>query len=349
MGKPRIILADQDENYIIPLEMKFLEELNDEADLEVITDPEYFSALFSKPQEADILAVSADFYNPSLSRHNIKNLFLLAELPEDEQSRRLDIPYIYKYSSLKEIYGKIMAVSNESLNVKLGRKGGCQVVMFYSAVGGVGKTLLSLGICTCLAQNFRRVLYVNADHMNTFQFYLPKIRAFPSSAIMGITEHSSNLFSDLSPYILHEKFDLLPPFGAALSSLGLDYRFYGQFIDSAKNSGNYDLIILDADVILDRDKISLASGADKVFLVTDQRRRSVLATNFLMQNLNCRDNEKFYFICNDCGPEAVMAEENPEAEFIVDEYVRHIPSIEEQSLSDLGMNLDIQRLSFLIE
>lgn len=45
MGKPRIIIADADVNYILPLQLKFAEEFLDEIDLEIISDPSYQTAI----------------------------------------------------------------------------------------------------------------------------------------------------------------------------------------------------------------------------------------------------------------------------------------------------------------
>lgn len=48
MKRPRIIIADTDSNYIVPLQLKFAEEFFDKVDLEIITDPAYFSELFRR-------------------------------------------------------------------------------------------------------------------------------------------------------------------------------------------------------------------------------------------------------------------------------------------------------------
>ena len=71
MAKPRIIIADTDINYIIPLQAKFAEEYPNETDLEIITDADYFAKLFSTPQKADILIVSDQLYSGKLRRHDI--------------------------------------------------------------------------------------------------------------------------------------------------------------------------------------------------------------------------------------------------------------------------------------
>ena len=50
MAKPRIIIADTDISYIIPLQLKFVEDFFEKVDLEIVTDNEYFETLFSTPQ-----------------------------------------------------------------------------------------------------------------------------------------------------------------------------------------------------------------------------------------------------------------------------------------------------------
>lgn len=62
MDKPRVVIADTDENYIQSIELKFIEDFFDKVQLEIITDQEYFERLFMTPQSADILIVSEDLY-----------------------------------------------------------------------------------------------------------------------------------------------------------------------------------------------------------------------------------------------------------------------------------------------
>lgn len=46
MARPRVIVADTDESYVIPLQKKFAELFADKIDLEIITDKDYFNQLF---------------------------------------------------------------------------------------------------------------------------------------------------------------------------------------------------------------------------------------------------------------------------------------------------------------
>ncbi|MCM1199448.1 MAG: AAA family ATPase, partial [Clostridium sp.] len=44
-----------------------------------------------------------------------------------------------------------------------------QIILFYSGAGGVGKTTISMGVAAYLAQNYKRVLYINAARLQMFQ------------------------------------------------------------------------------------------------------------------------------------------------------------------------------------
>lgn len=122
MAKPRIIIADTDINYIIPLQAKFAEEYPNETDLEIITDADYFAKLFSTPQKADILIVSDQLYSGKLRRHDIGRLFVMMEKYEEGMTDELSINRLFKYTSIREIFTEIVGKSSEILNVSTHRK-----------------------------------------------------------------------------------------------------------------------------------------------------------------------------------------------------------------------------------
>ena len=79
MSKPRIIIADTDISYIIPLQQKFIEEYFEKIDLEIISEQNYYELFFASPQKIDMLIVSEELYTPALQRHNIGSIFLMTE------------------------------------------------------------------------------------------------------------------------------------------------------------------------------------------------------------------------------------------------------------------------------
>lgn len=348
MGKPKVILADTDEMYLAPLEVKFLEELNEKIELEIITDFDYFSEYFSAPQSAEILIVSEELYFSDLQKQNIANIYVLAENLEEGGTEDLGVTKIFKYTNTKEIYNRVTATSSGVIHSETNKSKESTVVLFYSAAGGVGKTTLAMAMCSCLAKGFKKVLYINAQRLNSFQFYLHNSSAISNSVYPELSDSGSNIFGRIRHVIRNEGFDYLPPFSASLSSLNINFSIYENIVKSAKATKEYDVIVVDTDTAFDHAKASLITVADKVIIVTKQSRASVNATNMLLKNMNCNDNEKYLFICNDFKADEMNIINEEHSKLSVSEYIKHIPEIEKLKIEDISNNAEMQKLSFLI-
>lgn len=351
MAKPRIIIADADTSYIIPLQLKFVEEFFEKIDLEIISDKGYFNELFSTPQKADILIVSEELYDSSLQRHNIGNIFLMTEQYEEDQTAELNVNRIFKYTSIKEILNEITGKSAGVLNVSNDAKKETQIVLVYSACGGAGKTTVALGISACLTKNYKRVLYINAGRLQSFQRMLDNQSAITASDVYAkLASPTENSYNDIKHIIRQELFYYLPPFKAALMSLGLNYSVYEKIAVGAKKSADYDYIIIDTDTSFDEEKAKLFDVADKVILVTKQNSASVYATNVLVSNINGSNSEKYIFVCNDFDKDSdnALISPNMSMKFSVTDYVDHIPNYDQMKPDDMSKESSIQRTAFLI-
>lgn len=348
MAKSTIILADTDEKFLSPLELKFLEELDDNAELEIITDSEYFNDYFSSPKSASVLVVSEDLYSSSLQKHNINNIFVLTEDMDEGGTEDLGIDKIFKYTSTKEIYKQVTALS--PLSVDSNKEKETTVVLVYSASGGVGKSTIALGISEALAKGFNKVLYINAERINSFQHRLNNTSTIPNSAIAEFLNTSGNFFGRINHVIRNEGFDYLPPFSMALASIGLEFSMYSELVKAAKSTKQYDVIVVDTDATFDKDKADLITNANKVFIVLEQTNNSVCTTNALLKNISCNDSEKYYFICNnfDENESNALVSSNNKQMFIVNEYIRHFDSFDSLTLTDLAKQPDIQKVSYLV-
>lgn len=346
MAKSTIILADTDEKFLSPLELKFLEELDYNAELDIITDKKYFNEYFSSPKSASVLVVSEELYSSDLQKHNITSIFVLTEETDEGGTEDLGIDKIFKYSSTKEIYKQVTALS--PINADTNKEKETTVVLVYSASGGVGKSTIALGISEALAKGFNKVLYLNAERINSFQHHLTNSTTIPNSAIPEFTNVSGNFFGRINHVIRNEGFDYLPPFSMALPSIGLDFSVYAEIVKAAKSTKQYDVIVIDTDSTFDKDKADLITLANKVIIVFEQTNNSVCATNALLKNISCNDSEKYYFVCNNFSEKetnALMSENNKQA-FIVNEYIHHFDNFD--SISDIAKNPDIQKISYLI-
>lgn len=351
MSKPRIIIADTDINYIIPLQLKFVEDFFEKVDLEIISDNEYFDTLFSTPQRADLLIISDELYSQSMQRHNISHIFVMNEQYEEEQTADLNVNHIFKYTSIKEIFNEIIGKSADVLKIENNGKQETQIVLFYSASGGAGNTTVAMGVGAALTKNYKRVLYMNAARLQVFQHMLENHTAITAADVYAkLAAATDSIYEDIKHVIRKELFNYLPPFKAALMSLGLNYSVFEKIISSAKKSGDYDFIIVDADVTFDEDKAALMNIADKVIIVTKQNLASVLATNILVTNINGANTEKYTFICNDFDKEKdnALISPNVSLKFSVGEYIEHFRHYDNMKPDDLSKESSIQKAAFLI-
>lgn len=205
--KPRIVIVDENYEYIMPLQLKFMNEFFEKTNLEVITDVQYFDELFSMPQNIDILIISENLYNTQIQRHNINHIFVMKEQNEEEQTTELNINKIYKYTSIKEIFNEIVGKSEDILNASGNDERTTQVIVVTSANGGVGKTTVSLGLSSALSNSYKKVLYINVDELNTFQYRLEDKSLMGSTNLYVNLMQNNNVYETIKSQIKNEGFD----------------------------------------------------------------------------------------------------------------------------------------------
>ena len=351
MARPKVIIADEDASYIVPLQFKFVTDFFNKIDLEIITDRAYFDEYFSRPQNAEILIISDDLYDSSLQRHNIQNIFVMMEQYDEGCTGDLNVTQLFKYTSIKEIFNEIIGKSAGALNVATVEKKETQIILVTSAAGGVGKTTVAMGVAACLAQNYKRVLYIEAARLQSAQCMLENDTPISSPDIYTkLLNPSDSIYADIKHVIRKEVFSYLPPFKAALLSLGLNYSIYEKIAISGKQSGDFDYIIIDAESTFDEQKINLFDLSDKVVVVLKQENNAVQATNQLVSNIDNLNVDKYLFVCNSFDSEQYNAIISPNIslKFGVNEYVPQIRKIGNEKAIDLVEVNELKKVAFLI-
>ena len=97
MDRARVVIADTDNSYIMPLIQKFVEDFFDIIDLEIIDNEEYYESMFVNPQTIDVLIVSDKLYSEKLHLQNIENIFVLSERLSEHKELN-NVTFIYKYT-----------------------------------------------------------------------------------------------------------------------------------------------------------------------------------------------------------------------------------------------------------
>lgn len=351
MIKPKVIIADEDINYIIPIQYKFVIDFFDAIELVIISDKNYFREYFSKPQSAEILIVSEELYDSSIIRHNIASVFVMTEEVENSKSEDINVNKLFKYTSIKEIFSKIIGMNSSLMNAGAMEKKETQIILITSAAGGVGKTTISMGVAINLSKNYKNVLYINASKLQHFQYLLNNQTTISTADVYAkLLNPTENIYSDIRHVIRKEGFNYLPAFKAALLSIGIDFGIYKKFALAAKKSRDYDFIIIDVENTFDENKTELLDIADKVIVITDQTFGSVTATNNLVSNINGIRAEKYIFVCNRFNEEKSNSLINPEldSKFSISEYIEEINFKDEFDCEQISQNNGIKKLSFLI-
>lgn len=347
MSKPLIIIADTDEKYLSTLESKFLSELDDSVELEVISKKEYFETYFSTPRTVEIAAIGESMYSRDLHRHNISNLFVLTE-EEGGNTEELSITHIYKYTGIKEIYNELVYQSAKKLSADENAIKDTEVIAFYSAIGGTGKTSLSIGLARCLAKKHKKVLYLNTESIQEFGFYLEDKSGMPSNGYRAIKDDKNHIYHNIRPFIRKELFSYIPPFLTTLDARNLDFSIYGRLIKDAKESKKYDFIIVDIEAGYSHGKVNLLQEASRVLLITKQDPVATFKMEFLTKSLDFGDREKYMVICNnyDSTKENVYFRSEMQSQFPIKEYVEYAttPLESADQLARLG---GIEKLSYM--
>lgn len=294
MDKKLIVIVDTDEDYLAPLEYKLMEEWGEKAEIEIITQLKYFHEFFSQPRNIFLLVINEFLFNDKILKQNCRHVFILHE-DEFFDSGDKKNHGIYKYSSVKEIYAEIMKdirIHTQSMKVD-----STKIFAVYSASGGSGKTLAALGVSSALADLGKRVLYINTEYIQDFNYYLEdKNYASPSFCYaMGTGE--GFLTERIMQEIGKENFEFLRPFQKSPLSYQVTEKMFLNLAEDLVRIKKYDAIVLELSRELTREKLLIMEKADKMIAVCLQSEDGAYKLEKFMENINW-NQEKWIMICN---------------------------------------------------
>lgn len=348
MGKPLVVIADPDASYVAPLECKFLEELGGIADFEMITDDVYRSQFFSAPHDIEVLVIAQEWYSADLDMQNIAHMVVLTEEQHSDHDRTCSLvaDFTFKYGNLNVIYNKVVGSSNK-LRAQDASDKEAKVIVFYSPVGGSGTTSAAIATAVCLRETYKRVLFVDAEYVQTFSCFLRSAKAAPNDMVRDMGSMQGDLFEKTGSYIVSDCFDYLPPLRAGLSSFGLDFDAFARFIAAARDSGCYDYLVVDTDSVFNAEKADLFTLADRIVVTVTQDAKALHKTTLFLDNLDHVD-DKYHFICNKhkSGCENAFSSSAGGSAIVLDGYVEYDEKIVDYDATLLGEVAGFKRLAY---
>ena len=126
------------------------------------------------------------------------------------------------------------------------------------------------------------------------------------------------------------------------------FTIYRKIIQNAKESGEYDFIIIDVEAGYSRWRIQLLQDSDKVMLITLQDDVSTNKMRYITQCLDFGDNEKYMVICNKYNEknENQYFQSELQTRFSIKEYIDEIstPLVTTRQLAQLN---GIEKMSYM--
>ncbi len=349
MSLTRIVVAETDEQYVLPLERKFIEEFGDKAEINIITDKDYLTYFFSKPQNIDVLVINENNYDSSFHKHNIQNIFLLSENETAENlTADLDINRIYKYTSVKEIFNTIVNNMTATVSDNTSQKKQTKVIMVYSPIGGAGKTTIAAGISSALSKAYKKVLFIGIDSLQGYSYFIEKPVYLNNSIEKLIKNENDNIFNSLRPYVISEFVDFMPPF-SSLCSLNLSASNYANLIKGIAESAAYDYIVIDTSSEFSEIITKLMGVSTNVVIALSQDKYSAYKFNCLLNSIDCSDTNKFVFVCNkyESDEENYLVKDEVINKFSISEYISFDNEIPQLSLKTMSDVKSYQKIAYM--
>ena len=348
MTKPRIIIVDEDESYAMTLQAKFIYEFLDNIELEVITDQKIIDKTFATAQKADILIIDSNIHSETIQKQEIDHVFVMTESKQSASDDYESEYIIFKYANIKSIFMEIVGKSSLTIPNKK-RELKSRVILVTSGSGGVGKTTVALGLASALSSMYKRVLYMEAAKLQNFSYFLEDKTPIDNAYIYDkLSKADRSIYQDIKAELRTQIFNYILPFKTALLSFGIDYSVFRKIAESAKESNDYDYIIIDADSCFDEEKTRLISLADHVLIITEQSEQQVYNTNMLMNNINNNMSDKYLFICNKYDSHKDGYERTEGITYKIDEYVDKMEEYSRMKFEDLGQQDGIKKVAFLM-
>lgn len=345
MGSPKIILAEPDLNYLLKLQIRLMEGVSGDVEIEAITDPEYFSSYFSVPRDAGCLIIFESLYSENLLKHNIDNIIILTESGEDEVSEDGKISKVQKYSNLNQIFNQIKSVLTSRIFID--QKKDSEIITFYSASGGMGKTTLALSMAKYLANKHYKVIYINTESIQSFAYYLEDDKPVPGQIMMNLETSSASEYGILKGCIREEGFSYIPPFPSPLSFYSTGRELYTHLIEEACASRDYDYIIVDTDSVFDRIIADILRRSGKVFFITDQAEAIAYTANRFLADIDRHPGQYVFIRNNYSGDEANRTEQLDQV--TVDQFIPYFNDKGRALIDTICKSDSILKMALLID
>jgi len=295
VNKISVLFIDKDENYLMALEKKFVEEIGGYVNISIITDMYYFGEFFSTPKEIDVLVINEQIYDVSIKQnHKIGQIYLLTENPINNNEDEL-YNIVYKYTSVNDIFMQISG--NEKIKQCLAYDKGSKkgIITVCSPGGGTGKTTLAIATALSLARAGKRVIYVSRDYLQAFGYFFDNKEYIDEELKKQIQQEDVVSEESLKKCIRNNLIDYVLPFENCLQGTN---DVFTAMLEGIKQLNIHDYIIIDTDKVDSDGLMASVDSSDKIMVVTTQEKVASDKLKKFAEQIKNVDKSKIIYVCN---------------------------------------------------
>lgn len=331
MEKLHIIIADKDEDFALRIEKRLEETLGGEAEITIITDRDYLVQYFSVPKTLSAVLIDRSFYFRALEKHSIEWMGVVTDNPDDCTCDGSFVDYIYRYSALKDIAQRVL-IGLDAQRLQLNKATSCKTILVASPIGGCGKTVTALALCSALKKRGKKILFIDTTSLQSSGTFLAKPKKSKGDSFI-----QDNLFAaGVGKIIEHSAFDYIPPFTQTLPSLGVTVSDYIDIIRSLASTEEYDYIVIDSSSDFSVETAELLSISERVVLITLQDSFSVDKMNKFFNAVDCSNPDKIHMVCGMFRPERKNELQKLSLKFENIGYIPFAAVSDESDIKDIG-------------
>ncbi|MHB8062054.1 MAG: AAA family ATPase [Ruminiclostridium sp.] len=320
MALIKLLILDDDDEYSFNL-CNYLTHNYSEALLVNYYNISYKIEEWIKKIDPDIILICEKYYN-QVSNYFKKNLIILTT--GTNSVGLSDVSFIYKYKDANQIVGDIINIFTKAGNIITQTKDKItKTVAIYSAAGNVGKTSVAMGISTICSYLGLSVFYLNLEQFqSTSIFFSNNIEYSISDIIYYAKENDKNLISKISTMSCKDAVSNVHYFKEPNNAFDIDELLPQDIkfiVDTMKECGQYDLIVIDMGSQLNENNISLFQIADEIIYIFTDEEICLHKTKIFIDSINMLSNRfvhntflahKFLYVANKVSKQALQSEKS---------------------------------------
>lgn len=266
----KVAIAEDHEEYLTRL-INGLEKYN-ELNLSLYTERASLEkALTTK--KFDILLFNPALYDGQVSLPKATLAVLLTDESENIPESCREFCRVKKYQRISSIYRKLLDLyADVCSNISVNGGNYTSKIVFYSPIGGSGKTSIALAASTQLAMMGKSVLYVNFEDIPSDACYLPQ-----KNTDKGMSELLAYMGTDVNfsmklQGLVHSKMDkfyYLNHFSSPNDIYEMTSEEIEELLTLIGNTGLYDYIVIDTETALNDKKKVMFECADKIIIINN--------------------------------------------------------------------------------